>query len=383
MLREEINSFDVLGYCWILTKTPSLRDLMAANIHELVDDASADDMFLTSIYQDLAKKNERPSPEKVLGELAKPHDKLLKHMFPRLHNIRTEIAGDRIAKRRNLIRLLYLGDPPGSYTQSDIVRTLDDTPDASTLQLRRMLEDGSLATFLDRVSDAVEEISEDQSNQLWLGLSEVLVRPHDWMMGPEPARSLADDAQQLLFNLGLRSARGAARARNLVDRLIWNDDLIIVPGFLRRHMFEHGLVRDTPSREGRTVLDKSETSTLLEREVPRYLAGITSGHILKRITDVEAIFVLINGGYWSQELRENLTEQLLSGPRAVETFAGLLIPPGYIIDHKTLNELVDAERLLRAVERHQESGDFADEEWLQNSVKRLRLTLEGKDPHFS
>jgi hypothetical protein len=378
MTREEIYSYDVLAYCWLVTKTPTLRERIVDRIAHLVDDPLGDDDLLTALFEDAQSKDR--NPESVLGPIAAEHTRLLRSLFPTLdRNSSKDRRGDRISRRRNLIRLLYLGDPPGSFTRLDIEETLDGGEESS--DLRRMLHDGDLPAFLDRIDDDTGTLDQEKSDAFWLGLSDILVREHDWLSEPEQARAIGDEAQDMLLRLGLRGRTGKVRAKRLVEMLLNHGDLVIVPGFLRRHMFQHGLVLNEVARGGSSTLTRSETESLLARELPRYREAVSSGFALRRLPDPEVIFVLKNGGYWDDDLRSSLTEQLVS-PEAIQTFAALIVPPGWVTEKRVLDELSDSDEVLKRLLVFQNQNSFSKGEWIQQSIKRLKLTLQGRDPLY-
>jgi hypothetical protein len=101
---------------------------------------------------------------------------------------------------------------------------------------------------------------------------------------------------------------------------------------------------------------------------------------LRRLPNVEAIYVLANSGEWDDELRACLTAQV-DGPEAISTLAGLLVPPGYSADRSHLNELFDADVVGARVEQLYAKDQLPSEPWLAESTKRLLTILRGGDPH--
>src|SRR5690606_24420294 len=137
MLRKEISPADLLAYCWLLTKAPSLREAIAKNVDVVVDDPDPAEISRRVIRQ-LDKKG-RLEPAEVLGAAVTGNEELLSLIFPTFGSNRSDESGARISRRRNLVRALYLGDPPG-IASSDDVRNLWDEPDEAVLcaELRRL-----------------------------------------------------------------------------------------------------------------------------------------------------------------------------------------------------------------------------------------------------
>lgn len=65
MLRKEISPADLMGYCWLLTKAPSLREAIAQNIDAMVDDPAADEISHRVIRE--IDKRESLNPQKSLA----------------------------------------------------------------------------------------------------------------------------------------------------------------------------------------------------------------------------------------------------------------------------------------------------------------------------
>lgn len=376
-VRGEVNPVHVLCYSWLLTKSPDLQARLSRDPDKYVDDPSE-----AEIYRRVRHRSDRTKEEITdaifMGEGASEHLDLLKMLFPRFGTDETSFDGTRLSRRLNLIKVLYLGNPPGSITKQDIeaLWSLSDRDDVEK-EVRELLGLGSLSNFLDRFDDLVDKLPTSGDEVFWPGLARALTRASDWVSGPEPARALADDAGTTLFRIGLRDRRQMSRVKSIVGTLIQNDDLVLVPWILRKAMFQNGLVVGQPARHGELIFDKAETQDLLAHVIPKYRESLLNGTLLRRIPTMEALFVLKNGGFWDGELYGSLTHQITE-PSGLETFAAVMTPPGYVIEQKTLSELVDLETLLKTAASMKKPGD----PWVALSVRRLRLTAEGKDTIF-
>jgi hypothetical protein len=374
-VRGEVNPVHVLAYCWILTKAPDLRARIATDLDKFVDDPSGEEMYRRASRERSTKED--ITSEDVLGPFAKEHEPLLTKLFPRFGSDSNNLDGTRLSRRRNLVRVLYLGNPPGMVSRQTIEDVWGLPQSELQTELEQLRSAGALAGFLDRLDDLLPKLPASGDETFWPALSKALVRPTDWVQGAEPERSISDDAALSLFRLAVRDRRNVRRAKDVVENLIENGDLIIAPWMVRKHMFQHGLVVGEPARHGETIYDESETQELLKREVPRYREALLNGTLLRRIPDLEALFVLVNGGLWDSELKSSLSEQLTT-PEAVYTIAAMFTPPGQIMQRKTIAELVNIEHLMSLAW----SLPLPDDAWLAASFKRFKLTLEGKDPMF-
>lgn len=380
MLRKEISPADLLGYCWLLTKSPTLRDSIAQNIDVVVDDPNANEMSRRVIRQ-MDKKGKLEFAE-IFGSAAAGQEKLLGLLFPTLGPDRSEESGGRISRRRNLVRALYLGDPPG-IASSDDVRRLWDEPDETVLtnELKRLLKAGGLRPIIDRLDDLLEKLPEDGDAKFWRALAKSLIRDQDWLLIPEDNHAVAEDATTYLMRLGLRDKSKIERVKSAIKALLESGDLIIVPDMLRKHLFRWGLtVHGRSETNGGYIFNKHETEELLKECIPLYRNALIDGTIIRRIPNCDAIFALSNTNNWDEYLRNTLTEQL-ADPSARASIAGLIVPPGYIADRSSLDQLFNAEVVL-ALMRTSNQGTSGTS-WSDDSLRRLRAILAGKNPMFA
>ncbi len=377
-VRGEICPYDVLGYCWILAKSPSVRDQLAANIDGVVSDPGDAEALVRAARPNNGQKVDVVS---VLGNSAKVQERLLRNLFPVFGKSADGPDGDRLFRRRNLVRMLYLGDPPGIIPIREVERLWNLPQDELETELSSSLADGRLASVIDRVDDLLPVLPASGDDRFWVALAHVLHRTTDWLHGPENARAVGDDAATALYRLALRDPKQAPRVASCIEALVRAEDLVIIPWLLRKHLFACGLTRNSEDVRGGGVLDRDAVIALLEREVPRYRVAVLDGTALRRIPNVEAIYVLSNSGNWTGELRESLTSQLDSAD-AIWTLAGLVVPPGYSIHVKHLDELFDAKVVRERLEQLVAGDELPTDPWLRESTLRLLKILGGADPMF-
>lgn len=374
-VRGEICPYDVLGYCWILTKSPAVRDQIAIHIDNLVSDPS--ERGLSDRVVRSMNKEAEPGIVDVLGKAATVHKRILELLFPHFGEDAVSDDGARLSRRRNLVRMLYLGDPPGMLRRADL-ESLWSNPNLAELEtaLRQLMEEGKLASAIDRLDDLLPSLPESGDRTFWVALSRTFFRQSDWLVGPEVAHALADDAANTLYRIGHRDPKQAHRLRIAIDALIADGDLILVPWILRYHLFAHGLTKHSEAPRGGEALSMEETKDLLARELPRYRTAVESGTVLRRLPNVEAIYVIGNAGHWDDELRDIFTAQLDS-LEAVSTLAALLVPPGTGAERSTLDELFDADIVQMKIKALIADTGMPDDPWLAESLQRLLRRLVG------
>ena len=384
IVRGEVCPFDVLAYSWLMAKAPSIRGRISENVHQLVDDPGLPEMLARHRPQQVAISEEQILLE-IFGSSAQSHMKILQLLFPRFaegsQRSVEQIDGQRLAKRRNLIRLLYLGNPPGQFPRAEIEKIWGLTSvEALEIALKTLLVEGKLGPLLDRIGDFSASLPQQSSNIFWVAVSRVLVRENDWILGEEATRSMVDDVGALLWRLAHNSTGGHSWLKNILHSLIQDGDLLISPWMLRKHLFAHGLTPYRNNNIGGYLLDEAETIALRQTEIPRYRQAAIDGVVLRKLPDTEAIFCILNSSAWDEELRRCFTAQIDS-MEAFKTLAGLMMPPGILCDHSTLDSMFETDTVLHnANDMLRESG-MPESEWLAAAIRRLRAVLAGRDVH--
>lgn len=379
IVRGEICPYDVLAYSWLLTKAPSLRNALERNIDKIVDDPT--EREITNRVVERMNKVPLPTVVDVLGGLARPHEEIIKLLFPRFRKDAENGNGERLSKRRNLVRLLYLGDPPGMIKRTEIEALWNAGDRAETEnQLRLLAEAGKLPAIIDRIGDLLPTLPHAGDVPFWVALARSFRPDQPWLNGPNATFQVADDAATVLYRFAMRDDEARARFKTVFTALHDDGDLLLVPWILRKHLFAHGMTKHAGHSRSDVPFSADETRDLLQAVLPRYREAIVSGIALEYVRNLEAVFVIANTRNWDDELRASLTDQL-KGQAAVSTFAGLMVPPGHTADRSTFEELCDADALQTEVARVLKDDPPADA-WLASSLRRLKAILSGRDPMF-
>jgi hypothetical protein len=374
MVRGEVFPLDVLGYSYLLVKAPSIREIIAQNLDKVVDDPAEQEM--------LRRIGAPPVTfESIFGKADERHEKILKWLFPALGKSKRQIFDrDRIQKRRNLIRLLYLGNPPHDVPRRDIEAVWQMSTSDAEKTLREIISTNRLRSFIDRFEDLFTSLNKSFNPTFWPALSKSLVRDHDWIRGPEPQRSVIDDLESALRFNGATSTEASLQSRMAVDALVAQGDLLIVPSLLRTHAFRYGMTNDGERPNVQVIYEKAEVVSLIQSERERYSAAIRDGTQLKRLPDVDLLFLLLNLGIYDRALKDALTAQLDTAD-AFATFSCLMVPPGYLIGMDALEKIINLDEVKERIQR-----DFPEEifegthVWVQQSVKRMtRLITTGSE----
>jgi hypothetical protein len=320
----------MMAYCWILSKAPTIREALVAKFDKFVDDPTSDEIS-ERVSEQLDRKP-RKSPTDILGPAAQPHANILKLVFPHFGTSRKagDVHGERISKRRNLVRVLFLGNPPKMISRSEIERIWKIRNVAGMEQeLRDALKAGTFTSLIDRLDDLLESLPADGDKTFWSAISRIAMRRSDWAKEQAPNKDMIETTASMLLALATRNRKSRARAKAIFDNLVAAQDLALAPYVFRKHLFQFGMTRhDKIRREGDLILNEEETRKLLEDELLRYKSAIVSGKILRRAPNLETVFAIGKVERWDTELKDALTGQLMN-PNALATFATLIVPPGY------------------------------------------------------
>ncbi|MEH6742282.1 KAP family NTPase [Hyphomonas sp.] len=232
-LRGEVCPYDVLAYSWIITRTPSLQKAISEHIEDLVDDPSQSTMLNRAV--DTLNNSNTPTPDGILGYGALHYDPILRKMFPALEGAASIDENDwmRISCRQNLIRTLYLGDPPSLVSRKVVTQVWELPQDALSLKLEELKSNELIFPFLDRLSDVYEELKASEDTKFWSSMSNAVRRKTDWIDRPNAERNIVENAASLLLRHGSRGGEITERVRNVLNELKAHDDLSILPYVLR------------------------------------------------------------------------------------------------------------------------------------------------------
>lgn len=380
--RGEICPYDVLGYAYVTTKSPTIREAIARNFDAMVSDPSKRELLRRI---PLRAPGAVPSDtlETALGMSVAPYEDLLKLLFPRFGKDDGVNAGNRIGKRRNLVRLLYLGNPPGSLPRSEIER-LWKAPTIARAEslIRGLIETDRLALLLDRLLDLMIDLDPAYDTIFWPALARCLVRQHDWITEQEALGGLAGDAASILRKYGWLGIEFVQRGRAIFDSLVADGDLILAPNIMRHHIYAYAINRKGEPDDSDTIFTLEETIGYLKTETARYAKAVSNGTFLKRIPDTELMYALLNMKSWGKVLQKRLTDQLDSMD-AITTFAALTIPPGIIVDSATMDRLIDTGVVLERLSQFAKDGLLPNNQWLRASLTRFAAVMRRHDPHFA
>ncbi len=379
-VRGEISAYDVLGYCWLNTKAPGIRDIISDNVEAVVDDPGVKEISnRVTQRMDTGKDGDVVS---ILGSAVAPQRQTIELLFPRFLDHKESGSGNRLSRRRNLVRMLYLGNPPGMVHRTDVERVWSMRGKTLEIELEKLRAAGTLPQLLDRLDDLLEELPAATEDGFWVGLSSSFIRKSDWLFTPEDARSLATDVSTSLMRIGIRDIRQQTRVHRVFDALVKSNDLVIAPWILRKAMRANGYSIHSNTFLREAVFDRVKTKELMDSELPRYRDAILSGFALKRLPTLEVFFALTNAARWDEELKSSLIEQL-QGAAAIGTFAALLVPPGFTTELSTIDELCGADELnSRMSELAKHENPYGDP-WVAECARRLHRILNGRDPMFA
>lgn len=370
-VSDEICPYDLLAYSWMYVKKPTVWKELERNLEYLVSDPAQGGAF-----GGLEIRGKADDLQKLFsGEYAEFFP-LLRLMFPRFSSDGSrppEGSDNRIFKRRNLNRLLYLGDPPRTMRRHAIQSLwADPALDLLEEKLRDHIETGMITYLLDRLDDLLPELPEGGDTPFWLSLSRALSFD-DYSEAIDSRPSVARHAAETLIHFMNRTEEQKSRHLDLIRDLQNSGDFIFVPRIVRMALFSHGMTvhDDVPRRE--SFLGRKEIERLRDLEVERCSRALMNGDLLKKTPTLETIYLILNVDAWSAEHKKSLTDQL-SDRSALIRFSGLLVPPNNTINLETLDKMIDIPKVQQLVELElqQEVDD-----WTSLVLSRLQRAMSG------
>lgn len=370
MVRGEVHPVDLLCYAAITTIAAAVRDKIADNIDAVVNDPAD-----ITVRMKRGRDEGHPTVEQIFGDDTSPKvSKLLTFLFPVLdqHGTTDQERFGRIQDRRNLLTMLYLGDPPFQASHKEIAAFWEN-PDPAMLSKRR--KEGTLTDFLGQVYRLLPGLPSNGDVNAWLALASEVGRGSDSTRAS--GRSVGRELREIIVEFGARGEDETARAQAIVAALVGAGDMALTPDVIRYHMFAHGLVRDVVARGGPTIYDRNETEALLGQELPRYREWIVSGRWLDRSQDADPLFAIEQAGHWDKSLRESAVRQLRD-PSALAAFCALMLPPGWSMGAGTIERFVPEKLVSASLAKMPRPEDS----WLAACVDRVVRHLGGEDSRF-
>lgn len=377
--RGEICPIDVLAFAWLSVKFPQVRDAIARH-H--APDRYDPDSWVKTISRSQNYQNENHDLKIDLGR----SQHLLKKILPGLfHN---SVAGhahhsqhDRLSRPRNLRRLLYFGDPPGSVSRAEVEAFWVSDAAGMNALWDKFQQEGRLAELLDRVDSLVHELPASGDLIFFGGAAARFRRAAPFQTPAASPYDLIDEVGNTLCRLGKRAPAGEERFNFVFAALAETGDLTLAPQALRNEMFAHGTAVRPAS--GGEILDRASYNALLAKELARYRAAILDGTWLQSAAVIHAVYALSDTKQWDADLRAGLTEQLRTGP-ALMAFATMVTPPGYGTARDALDQLIDCDDLVKSdvaksmliTQASLRGSDGGLEDWAFHSLENFLNVLE-------
>lgn len=367
-VRGDICPFDVLGYCWIMTKSSTIQRTIINHIDDLVDDPSEKWYLTKRLTQET-----RSSPTdlvRIFGDESKGYHEILEHIFLKLQG-KSTTDGSRLSKRRNLVRMLYLGNPPDQVSRKEIERlwNISDIPILAS-ELARIRDVDRLQACFDSLEAHLPRLPAEHDVSFWCGVSRLLYRTSDWITAQEGGPQFARQAAAIVSAMAKVDQSGKTRLIATIRALIKCNDLSIVPELLHQEAFAHGLTKQQHSARGDGSLTKDEAEGLLAEELPRYRKAVLEGVALRRVPNPTVFYLLGLCAGKDDELRNSLTKQL-SEDKFLITMAALLTPPGNRVGRKFLSYFFSIDEARSSVEHLLSSDRSPEDQWLRQSLENF------------
>lgn len=375
--RQEICDQDILAYSWITVKYPKQHKLLYDSPNLFIDDPEPEEqirrVFLSDSKVDFFEERLDNNEDAI---------KVFRSIFPRVGSDKNSASNDpswnRISRRRNLYRLLYLGDAPREIYSRHVrdVYQLGSIEDIES-RLRGLHAESKLGEFLDVLEEVIVDLDHTSAVTFWLALANISHRGGRWIEKDDGLRQIARSAADALIRWGRRDENSGFHVARILLALREHGDFSIAPSVVRHELFAHGMVRDFSSR-GDNIFDIEQVKGIYASESVRYIDYIQSGQFLRDAVNVDPIFALLNMEDWTSDLKESLLSQMVSS-EAVSTFAALLTPPGWTLDLVTLDKIVEVTQLRSILDK---TDPGVGDTWVQLARRRLVRVANGQDIHF-
>lgn len=349
MIGEEVAWVELLGYCALLSKYPAVIEIIRNEPERLVlnpldpkerarrlkatDQANAD--WLDQMVGSGASTAARP---------------LVQRLFPVLNVSKaTSPMANALAFRRPFLTVLRLGLVPGTLTRQDALGIINEPRPDVKQGLNRHLVDGNVSALVDRIDGVVLEVEPHSTLQFWLGARDFLAKEDTNPLTRSPIES--DLLDEFVNIMGRSSRRNNSYRRffeELAEKLVNEQDIVMVPAMVRRHFWVHGLYGHQPDKNRDWYLGLSATSRISEA-VKDYLSELLeSGHLLNRINSLEPLYILRSMRRSDTIFKSRITE-FIETKNGVDTMSLLWFGRGWSPGKFEIEQYCDPKIYINAV----------------------------------
>jgi hypothetical protein len=378
MVREEVDWLDLLGYCVVLTKYPSVAERVRENVDSVVSNPGS---VVESIRRDQVKEHNEKRRTLILGPDPEPAlTTLVIALFPSLSSKTVSSQHpDPICERRPLLTVLRLGLIPGAWSRERIAVVFDRPAAEVSSSIHKLWSEDELGPFFDRLDDVFPSYL-SKSEHFWLGVSDFLSKKGStWLDHYIPKVSLTKDFAELLLRATRRDPASKSIAKSTLLMLSNGDDIALVAEWLRAHIFEHGLHGREARHQGDSFMSRDETEQLADQILPKWRKLHLAGELLTRLFGLVPVYAIQQAGLWDDDCRRSLTSAF-DHPAAVYGFSLLAFGPEYVADARFIAEVCDVKRYRHRLKECSQDPSFQKaHESAQHAVKKAADVLEQAD----
>ena len=360
MVRHEVDWVDLLAFCALLTKAPSIVERIRSDPDMLVENPislSGSTALYRREQENLSERLKRFNP----GEASIQIDELLGFMFPSLSQgpRRLFVTSDSIQFRRPLLTLLRLGLFPGTFSKDEAVTLLHSDRNTIACSFRYAYDEDTFEQLLDRLSEVYPNEPDAKHNDFWLGASDFLKKDDGaWISKLSPmmevSRSLAS-----LFRESVANSSGLEfLALQIFDSLLKNDDINLTSHLIRFHIHEYGLFgRKKQNKNEDGFLSINQAESYANQLSKQYRTLFLDGELLEKVWSLIPIYTMVDAGFWDSVCAEQMVE-IIQDAKALDAVTLMLYGGVYNTEREVIQKILPLDSYLAALEKRINQSEF-------------------------
>lgn len=367
MLRDEVDWIDLLGFSVLLTKAPQAVELLRSQPDEFTSEIFSEAGMVRRLQDRLDHQEEKKGErlKKLLPDSEYPEGirSLLGFMFPVVSSAlqsesRDDDSPDAIHHRRPFITTLRLGLPPGEYSRTSILAFLKAPPEEAPEILRTAFSKGSLRAFIDRFDDIYTQVPSIDHVNLWRGIALFARKPDcEWLHSYSPMHEIVQNLAEILENCVRRNPDFQETATKIFVNLKNQEEDELVPSWLRRQVFRHGLYGHLKHPENAAILTAEQTDAVANDLSHRWRTEHLSGKLIPCRWDLTPIYTMLDTGIWDDPCRRALDAEL-NDQRVVDGLTLMLYGGIYFTDQETISKICTYDQYRAKVDMRLKSDNI-------------------------
>lgn len=352
MLGNEVDWIDLLAYCALVTKAPSVVEAIRLKPEEFSEDMLSEASVIRRLAQDKIPTADRLKILVSEFEGRESIGSVLEFLFPTFSANKSRRPDDRplaLYRRWPLLTTLRLGLLPNTYSRSAIEALVLQPPQELADALQKVYLSDMLTQLIDRLDDLYADLSQIDHVQFWLGVGRFLRKPDcEWIRSYSPMHEVTRGFAEILERAIARNDRFQSIAADVFNQLRSDGEDQLTAMWLRSHMFRYGLFGKVRRDGYPSFLNMTQTETETKKMSSNWRSLHIAGKLIPCRWNLMPVYTMLDTGQWDDECRK-LVDEILVDDRVVDGLTLMLYGGHYTVDKDTVAKICSYDKYIERV----------------------------------